>query len=119
MSQETKFQNIIWFVSVALLFSPSIAFAHGNPLFVVGLGGLAFIHLVFAMFFVFRKIEWIKKGGIVIVYAIVVLLSWNWALNYKGPDFSIMFTVLLVVPLLSFLGLTYVAKRISRNNRQN
>ena len=40
---------------VAPLFLPSIAFAHGNPLFVPGLGGLAFIHLIFAMFFVFRK----------------------------------------------------------------
>jgi hypothetical protein len=114
MSQKTKLYNIIWFVPLSLLFLPSIALAHGNPLFVAGLGGIAFIHLGFGMFFVFRKIDWIKKSGIVALYFIVILLSWNWALNYKGPDFSIMFTVLLVIPLMSFLGLAYVVKKISR-----
>ena len=71
------------------------------------------------MFFVFRKIERIKKGAIVLAYAIVVLLSWNWAINYKGPDFSIMFTVLLVIPLISFLALAYFAKRICARKRPN
>jgi len=119
MSQKVKLVKSVLFVPFFLLLLPSLAFAYGNPLLALGLGGLAIIHFGFAMFLVFRKIGWGKKGMIIGVYFIVILFIWNWALNCRGPDFSIMFTALLFIPLISFLCLVYVANKVSKSSRQN
>ena len=115
MSHKTKYRNrAIWFILITFLSLPTIAYAHGNPLVVFGLGGLAFIHFLFAMLFVFRKIEWDKKAAILVVYTIVVFLTWEWGLDYKGPDVTIPFMVLLLIPLMTFLGLDWAVKKTSR-----
>ena len=109
-----KKSSILIFILFLFMLLPSIAFAHGNPVFLYSLIGFAVFHLILAIYLLFLR----KIGGLRFVlcglYFICLFFCWLWALNYIGPNFSGMYVGLLVGPLLNFILILLLMKQFRK-----
>lgn len=92
---------------IVIVFIPSAASAHGNPLLVLSLIPIALAQVGLALYLGLRK----RLLPPVAIYLMVLFLTWSWALNYRGPDFKGMYIGLVVVPLCIFLIILWAVRK--------
>jgi hypothetical protein len=112
--------KIIAFLTFGLAgMTPSYAFAHGDFVLLYSLTSIAIMHLGIAIYILFSKRFKKYRFAILGIYLAVAVISWNWAMSYRGPDFPQMYTVLVGGPILALLCIIwlYTKIRVGENSK--
>ena len=90
-------------VLIVMLLLPSVSYAIGDPMVVYAFFGYGLLHIVVGCLLVFLnryKQKRLQFGGL---YLINLVVTWLWAINFRGPDFTFMYLGLLAAPVLTFI----------------
>ncbi|MCJ7582633.1 MAG: hypothetical protein MUP98_19125 [Candidatus Aminicenantes bacterium] len=97
------------FIAGMQVFTPPLAYAHGDFVLVYGLFAIAFFHIVGLLIIVISKYFKGHRTPILLVYASSTFVTWLWAINFRGPDYYL-WVGLIGVPILIMLSLVWVAR---------
>ena len=98
-------------VLVILLILPSISYAMGDPMVVYAFFGFGLMHIVMGFFLILSEKYKQKRLQFIGLYFIIIIVTWLWALKYRGPDFTFMYIGLIGAPLLTFILLHLSVKK--------
>jgi hypothetical protein len=112
MSEDKK-KNWLYLVGLLLLV-PSDAFAHGDPSVLYSFISIALLHCSLAVYLAVSKRFVGLRVPFFGVFVVNAVMSWAWAIGYKGPSFANMYIGLIGAPTLTFFCLFWLRANIHR-----
>ena len=104
--------NYVLFVSILLLITNSpYTYAMGDPLIVYSFLGAGFIQIVFLLSFYFLKGLKSSKYLSSTLYLLAMFPLWQWAVQFKGPDFSFFYLELYCVTIGIYLLIYFIVTK--------
>jgi hypothetical protein len=110
---RNKKMNYLYLVGLVLL-APSSALAHGDPVILYSFISIALLHCSLAVYLVVSKRFVGLRVPFFGVFVVNAVMSWAWAIGYKGPSFANMYIGLVGGPTVTFFCLLWVLARIEK-----
>jgi len=107
-----KYKTKILYAVGLVLVTPSIAFAHGDPIILYSGILIALLHFSCGIYLLLSKKFLGFRIPVLAVYMANVVISWVWAVGYKGPNFTGLYIGLTGGPLLTFLCLIWLLEKM-------
>lgn len=115
--KTTGKSHIVIIASFLMLIMPNISYAIGDPMVVYAFFGFGLLHVVMGCTLIFSYRYKQKRLQFISLYLVTLVVTWFWAINYRGPNFTFMYIGLIGAPLLTFILLHLsMTKKTQRKN---
>ena len=101
MKSIRKYLKIIALVLTLIL--PNFCYAMGDPVVVYAFFGFGLAHIIMGCILLLSDKYKQKRLQFISLFLINVIVTWLWALKYRGPNFTFMYIGLIGAPLLTFI----------------
>lgn len=103
-------------VLALLILCPGVCHAAGDPALVYFFIGNGMLHVGLGLILLIsRRFE---RGRILLlgIYICSLVVTWMWALDYRGPVFSKMYIGLSICPIIAFIFVMFIRSAIHKKN---
>lgn len=96
----------IIFAIIVMITIPGVAYAMGDPAILYWFGLIASLQVGIIVLIIVSK-NMHAKGKNILLFITSMLGLWGLAINYKGPEFGLMYLTMIVIPLMLYFIMVF------------